>query len=73
MPRGVPNQADYFSGHYKAYGLNIQAMCGTDLLLLYVAGAGPGKINDVRAFSRCTGLIDWFRTGVLFQRTMRTP
>jgi hypothetical protein len=32
MPRGVLNQADYFSGHYKSYGLNIQAMCDPDLL-----------------------------------------
>ena len=31
MPRGVSNQADYFSGHYQAYGLNIQAMCDPDL------------------------------------------
>ena len=46
MPRGVSNQADYFSGHYQAYGLNIQAMCDPDLLFLYVAVAGPGKIND---------------------------
>ena len=42
MPRGVSNQADYFSGHYVAYGLNIQAMCNPDLLFLYVAVAGPG-------------------------------
>ena len=62
MPRGVSNQADYFSGHYQAYGLNIQAMCDPDLLFLYVAVADPGKINDVRALSRCTGLIDWFET-----------
>jgi hypothetical protein len=34
MPRGVSNQADYFSGHYQAYGLNIQAMCDPDLLFL---------------------------------------
>ena len=40
MPRGVPNQADYFSGHYKAHGLNIQEMCDTELLFLYVAVAG---------------------------------
>ena len=62
MPRGVSNQADYFSGHYVAYGLNIQAMCDPDLLFMYVAVAGPGKINDSRAFSRCTGLIEWFVT-----------
>jgi hypothetical protein len=62
MPHGVSNQADYYSGHYQAYGLNIQAMCDPDLVLMYVAVAGPGKINNVGAFSRCTGLIDWFKT-----------
>ncbi len=60
IPRGVSNQANYYSGHYQAYGLNIQAMCEPDLVFMYVAVAGPGKINDVRAFSHYTGLIDWF-------------
>ena len=62
MPRGVSNQADYFSGHYQAYGLNIQAMCDPNLVFMYVAVAGPGRINDSHAFSRCTGLIEWFET-----------
>jgi len=62
MPRGVSNQADYFSGHYAAYGLNIQAMCDPDLVFMYVAVAGPVRINDSRAFSCCSGLIDWFET-----------
>jgi len=58
----VSNQANYFSGHYVAYSLNIQAMCDPDLVCMYVAVAGPGKINDSRAFSCCTGLIEWFET-----------
>ena len=45
-----------------AYSLNIQAMCDPDLVCMYVAVAGPGKINDSRAFSCCTGLIEWFET-----------
>jgi hypothetical protein len=53
------NQADYFSGHYQAYGLNVQAMCDADLLFIYVAAAGPGKINDSRAFSRLRELHKW--------------
>jgi hypothetical protein len=57
-PRGVINQADYFSEHYKSYGLNIQAVCDWDLLFVDVAG----KINDVQAFNCCTGLIEWFET-----------
>ena len=28
----VPNQADYYSGHYQSHGLNVQAMCDPDLL-----------------------------------------
>ncbi len=59
-PHGVSNQANYYSRHYQAYGLNIQAMCDPDLVFMYVAVAGLGKINDARAFSRCMGLIDWF-------------
>jgi hypothetical protein len=62
MPHGVSNQANYFSGHYVAYGLNIQAMCDPDLVFMYIAVAGPGRINDSRAFSCCTGLIEWFET-----------
>ena len=59
MPFDQVNQADYFSGHYQAYGLNVQAMCDADLLFIYVAVAGPGKINDSRAFSRLRELHKW--------------
>ena len=37
-------------------------MCDPDLVFMYVAVAGTEKINDSRAFSRCTGLIEWFET-----------
>ena len=55
----VPNAADYFSGHYQSYGLNVQALCDPDLLFLFVAVAAPGKVNDWRAVNRCTGLLQW--------------
>jgi hypothetical protein len=42
--------------------LNIQAMCDPDVLFVYVAVAGPGKIDDVRAFNCCIRLIDWFKS-----------
>ena len=58
-PRGVSNSADYFSGHYQMFGLNIQAMCDPDLLFLYVAVAAPGKTNDIRAFSRLREFRNW--------------
>jgi hypothetical protein len=59
MPKDQPNQMDYYSCHYQAYGLNVQAMCDADLIFMYVCVAGPGKINDVRAFSRLRKLLDW--------------
>ncbi len=46
MPGDQMNQVDYYSGHYQAYGLNVQAICDPNLLLIYIAVAGPGKIND---------------------------
>jgi len=50
MPGDVPNQTDYFSGHYQCYGLNVQAVCDPDLIFLYVAVAAPGKVNDIEHF-----------------------
>ena len=62
MPGDQVNQTDYFSGHYQAYGLNVQAMCDPDLLFTYIAVAGPGKINDSRAFSRLRELQNWMQS-----------
>ena len=59
MPSDVPNQLDYRSGHYQRYGLNIQAMCDANLRIIYFAVAGPGKMNDARAFRRLIGLRRW--------------
>jgi len=39
MPRNVYNQTDYFSGHYQCFGLNVQGLCDSDLIFLYVAVA----------------------------------
>ena len=58
-PSGVDNPADYFSGHYQCYGLNVQAICDPDLLFLFFEIAAPGKVNNVRAFSRCADLLQW--------------
>jgi hypothetical protein len=58
-PSGVDNPADYFSGHYQCYGLNVQAMCDPDLIIQFFEVAGPGKVNDVRAFGRCGDLLQW--------------
>jgi hypothetical protein len=59
MPFDVENPRDYFSGHYQFYGLNVQAMCDPDLLFIYACVAAPGKVNDIRAFFRCTPLLRW--------------
>ena len=59
MPFDVENPRDYFSGHYQFYGLNVQAMCDPNLLFLYACVAAPGKVNDIRAFYRCTPLLRW--------------
>mmetsp|Transcript_2840 Transcript_2840/g.5176 ORF Transcript_2840/g.5176 Transcript_2840/m.5176 type:complete len:413 (-) Transcript_2840:41-1279(-) len=54
------NAADYFSGHYQRFGLNVQAMCDANLLFMYVGVAAPGKTNDLRAFNRLIELKNWF-------------
>ena len=48
-PRKVPNPGDFYSGLYKRYGLNVQAMCDANLRFIYVCVAGPGKTNDNHA------------------------
>jgi hypothetical protein len=62
MPHYQTNQADYCSGHYQLYGLNVQAICKPDLLFLYIAVAGPGKINNNCAFSRLRELHNWIQS-----------
>ena len=60
-PRIVPNPGDFYSGLYKRYGLNVQAMCDANLRFIYVCVAGPGKTNDNRAFKRLDGLHEWLQ------------
>ena len=56
------NPADFYSGHKKTHGLNIQALCDHTLKFRYVCVAAPGKTNDNKAFDRCTGLQAWLAT-----------
>jgi hypothetical protein len=51
--KGTPNPGDFFSGHYQIHGLNVQALCDAHLRFLYLAVAGPGGMNDVRALGKC--------------------
>ena len=41
----VSNQADYFSGHYQCFGSNIQVLCDSDLIFIYVCIAASEKQN----------------------------
>ena len=59
MPADVPNPSEYFSGHYQRFGLNVQAMCDSNLRIIYTSVAGPGKMNDARAFRKLKYLQQW--------------
>ena len=50
----VHNTSDFFSGYYQRFGLNVQAMCDAHLRFTFLGIAGPGGMNDVRAFGKCT-------------------
>jgi DDE superfamily endonuclease len=45
----VGNVRMYYSGHYKRYGVNIQACCDYLSRFTYIALAGPGVMNDNQA------------------------
>ena len=55
----VDGAADYFSGHYQRYGLNIQAVCDSNLRFIYFGVNAPGRTNDARVFNRCKKLRQW--------------
>jgi DDE superfamily endonuclease len=54
-------QADFYSGHKKTYGINVQALCDHKLRFRYVCVAAPGKTNDNKAFYQCTGIQTWLQ------------
>jgi hypothetical protein len=49
---------DYFSGHYKWYGMNVQAVCDERGRFLYICTALPGSQPDANAFD-VTSLKHW--------------
>jgi hypothetical protein len=55
----VTNPADYYSGHKKTFGVNVQAVCDHTLRFRFVCVAAPGKTNDHRAFGYCTTFLAW--------------
>jgi hypothetical protein len=56
---GTVNDADYFSGHYSRYGLNVQAVLDAACNFQYIAVAAPGRRNDVMAYEKCEKLVKW--------------
>jgi hypothetical protein len=51
---------DYYSGHKKAIGLNVQALCDSQLRFMHVSIICPGKTNDLKAYelSNVKDLVD---------------
>ncbi len=42
----------YFSGHYRMYGVHIQAACDSWCCFIYSSVAAPGGTNDIAAFHK---------------------
>jgi hypothetical protein len=51
------NVRTYFSGHCSHYGLNLQALCDSDLRFLFFGVMGPGSKSDQPAYE-LTGLAE---------------
>ena len=49
----VKNVRSYFSGHYKCYGVNIQAACDSECRFQFIAVTGPGVMGDTDAVAQC--------------------
>jgi DDE superfamily endonuclease len=42
----------YYNGHYKRYGINVQAMCDGKCRFTFVCVAAPGGQNDIQAYEK---------------------
>jgi hypothetical protein len=56
--RFVCNVKEYFSGHYKMYGINMQAMCDSEGKFMYCVLMAPGRSHDWPAYN-ATNLKTW--------------
>lgn len=52
--KDLGNQRQYFSGHYKKFGINIQALCDYKSRFNYFALSGPGSMNNASAIEHCS-------------------
>lgn len=57
-PSETGNVKAFFSGHYQAYGINVQAACDSRCRFVSVCIAAPGGSNDIAAF-RKLHLLNW--------------
>ena len=59
------NVKAYFSGHYSAYGINVQAACDHKCRFVYVCVAAPGSTNNISAFkkTRLHKIVEHFHQG----------
>ncbi|MGH3053428.1 MAG: HARBI1 family protein [Gaiellaceae bacterium] len=48
--KDAPNAQSFFSGHYQAIGLNVQACCDHLGRFTFLAVAAPGSSSDLRAY-----------------------
>jgi hypothetical protein len=53
QPKNVDNPRAYFSGHYEHMGVNVQAVCDSNLRFIYIATAAPGGTPDITAYRDC--------------------
>ena len=50
----VGNVRSFYSGHYKSYGHNIQAVCDSQCRFVFMAANSPGGSNDAAAYRNTT-------------------
>jgi hypothetical protein len=50
----VGNVRSFYSGHYKCYGVNVQAASDHHCRFTYMAVAGPGVMGDREALQECS-------------------
>ena len=50
--RETKRRNDYWSGHKKRIGLNVQALCDAQLRFLLISVLCPGKTNDWSAYGK---------------------
>jgi hypothetical protein len=45
-----PGQRKYFSGHYQAFGINVQCVCDFESRFTYVSAMCPGSVSDLVSY-----------------------